>query len=53
MGIFDFLRDKKKQEIPVQEDKGMMMNRIYYERADRLCKSGIRLSRDEFAEMIV
>lgn len=37
----------------LKEDKGLMMNKIYSERADRLYKSGIRLSKEEFVEMVV
>lgn len=37
----------------LKEDKGLMMNKIYRERADRLYKSGLRLSKEEFVRMIV
>lgn len=34
------------------EDKRASLNRIYHERADRLAMSGIRLSNDEFIELV-
>lgn len=35
----------------LKEDRDMMMNKIYDERADRLYNSGIRLSKEEFVGM--
>ena len=37
----------------LKEDRGMLMNKIYDERADRLYNSGIRLSKEEFIGMVV
>ena len=36
----------------LKEDRGMLMNKIYDERADRLYNSGIRLSKEEFVRMV-
>ncbi len=36
----------------LKEDRTMLMKKIYDERADRLYRSGIRLSKEEFAEMV-
>ncbi len=36
----------------LKEDRGMLMNKIYEERADRLYNSGIRLSKEEFVGMV-
>ena len=35
------------------EDRKNMMQKIYYDRADRLANSGIRLSREEFASIVI
>lgn len=34
-------------------DKDNLLNKIYYDRADRLASSGIRLSKEEFVKQIV